>query len=66
MTEQHERTSGRQLLHRLLDCIHEQAKEGDPRGYRLGAVRRFVRCSDELVALPGGDPLGAGTKWLFN
>ncbi|MPZ20055.1 MAG: AAA family ATPase [Luteitalea sp.] len=53
MTDQHERTSGRLLLHGLLDYIHEQAKEVDPRGYRLGAVRGFVRRSDELVGLPG-------------
>lgn len=53
MTDQHERTSGRLLLHRLLDYIHEQAKEVDPRGYRLGAVKGFVRRSDELVGLPG-------------
>lgn len=53
MTDQHERTSGRLLLHRLLDYIHEQAKDVDPRGYRLGAVRGFVRRSDELVGLLG-------------
>ncbi|HKY23388.1 MAG TPA: AAA domain-containing protein [Vicinamibacterales bacterium] len=53
MTDQHERTSSRLLLHRLLDYIHEQAKEVDPRGYRLGAVKGFVRRSDELVGLPG-------------
>jgi very-short-patch-repair endonuclease len=53
MTDQHERTSGRLLLHRLLDYIHEQAKEVDPRGDRLGAVKGFVRRSDELVGLPG-------------
>jgi hypothetical protein len=53
MTDHHERTSGRLLLHRLLDYIREQAKEVDPRGYRLGAARGFVRRSDELVGLPG-------------
>lgn len=53
MTDQSERTSSRLLLHRLLDYIHEQAKEVDPRGYRLGAVKGFVRRSDELVGLPG-------------
>lgn len=53
MTDQHERTSGRLLLHRLLDYIHEQAREIDPRAYRLGAVKGFVRRGDELVGLPG-------------
>lgn len=37
----------------MLDYIHEQAKEVDPRGYRLGAGKGFVRRSDELVGLPG-------------
>src|SRR5262245_26861823 len=53
MTDQLDRTSGRLLLHRLLDYIHEQAKEVDPRGYRLGVVKGFVRRGDELVGLPG-------------
>src|ERR1700736_6162924 len=67
MTDQYERTSARLLLHRLLDYIHEQAKEVDPRGYRLGAGRGFVRRSDELVGLPGveSDLKAAGDHiWL--
>jgi very-short-patch-repair endonuclease len=53
MTDQHQDAPGRLLLHRLLDYIREQAKEVDPRGYRLAAVKGFVRRSDELTGLPG-------------
>jgi len=66
MTDQ-QGTSGRLLLHRLLDYIHEQAKEVDPRGFRLGAVRGFVRRSDDLVGLPGVESdlkLAGDHTWL--
>jgi very-short-patch-repair endonuclease len=53
MTDQQEQKSGRLLLHRLLDYIREQAKEVDPRGYRLGSLKGFVLRNDELIGLPG-------------
>ncbi len=53
MTDQRERIPGRLLLHRLLDYIREQAKEVDPRAYRLSAVRGFVRRREDVFGLPG-------------
>lgn len=45
MADQHERTSGRLLLHRLLDYIHEHAKEPSRNWREFGrwAFRDVVR-----------------------
>lgn len=43
----------RQLLHNLLDYIREQAKNVDPKGFRLSAAKGFLRRRPELVGLPG-------------
>lgn len=43
----------RNLLHRLLDYIGEQAKDIDPRGFRLGAVKGFIRGPADIAGLPG-------------
>ena len=43
----------RELLHRLLDYIREQANEVDPRAYRLSAIKDFLRMREELAGLPG-------------
>lgn len=45
--------SPRDLLKGLLEYIEEQAKEIDPKGYRLSAVKGFVRRHIELAGLPG-------------
>lgn len=46
-------TQARTLLHRLLDYIHEQAKDIDPRGYRLSAAKGFLRRREDIAGLPG-------------
>ena len=43
----------RDLLKDLLEYIEEQAKEIDPKGYRLSAAKGFVRRHTDLVGLPG-------------
>ena len=43
----------RSLLHRLLDYIGEQAKDIDPRGFRLSAVKGFIRRPADIAGLPG-------------
>lgn len=43
----------RDLLHRLLDYIGEQAKDIDPRGYRLSAPKGYLRRRETLAGLPG-------------
>ena len=43
----------RSLLHRLLDYIAEQAKDIDPRGFRLSAVKGFIRHPADIAGLPG-------------
>lgn len=43
----------RQLLHSLLDYIQEQAKNVDPKGFRLSATKGFLRRRQELAGLPG-------------
>lgn len=43
----------RSLLHRLLDYIGEQAKDIDPRGFRLSTVKGFIRRPAEIAGLPG-------------
>jgi len=46
-------TEPRTLLHRLLDYIGEQAKDIDPRGFRLSAVKGFIRHPADIAGLPG-------------
>lgn len=41
------------LLHRLLDYIGEQAKDIDPRGFRLGILKGFLRRRESIAGLPG-------------
>ncbi|SLM47403.1 conserved protein of unknown function [Nitrospira japonica] len=43
------------LLHKLLEYIHEQAKEIDPRGFRLSASKGLVWRREDLSGLPGID-----------
>ncbi len=43
----------RERLHRLLDYIREQAKEVDPRAFRLSTAKGFVRHREDIAALPG-------------
>jgi hypothetical protein len=43
----------RDLLTRLLDYIEEQAREIDPRAFRLSDARGFLRLRSDLVGLPG-------------
>ncbi|MGB8516935.1 MAG: hypothetical protein WCD45_03505, partial [Gallionella sp.] len=44
-----------ELLHRLLDYIGEQAKDVDPRGYRLGNLKGFIRRRESVTGLPGAE-----------
>jgi len=46
-------TEPRSLMHRLLDYIGEQAKDIDPRGFRLSAAKGFLRRPAEIAGLPG-------------
>ena len=41
------------LLHKLLEYIREQAKDIDPRGYRLSDSKKFLCRREALVGLPG-------------
>ena len=41
------------LLHKLLEYIHEQAKDIDPRGFRLSTSKTFLWRRESLVGLPG-------------
>ncbi len=45
--------SPRDLLKGLLDYIEAQAKEIDPKGYRIAAAKEFVQRNTELAGLPG-------------
>ena len=41
------------LLHKLLEYIHEQAKDIDPRGFRLSTSKNLLWRHEGLVGLPG-------------
>ena len=41
------------LLHKLLEYIHEQAKDIDPRGFRLSTSKNLLWRREGLVGLPG-------------
>jgi hypothetical protein len=41
------------LLHDLLEYIREQARDIDPHGFRLSDSKKFLRCREALVGLPG-------------
>jgi hypothetical protein len=41
------------LLHKLLEYIREQAKDIDPRGFRLSDSKKFLCRREALVGLPG-------------
>ena len=43
----------RELLVRLLDYIKEQAKDVDPKGYRLTSTKNFIRLRKDIAGLPG-------------
>ncbi|MHB1936426.1 MAG: AAA domain-containing protein [Acidobacteriaceae bacterium] len=43
----------RELLVCLLDYIKEQAKEVNPKGYRLASTKGFLRQRNDIAALPG-------------
>jgi very-short-patch-repair endonuclease len=43
----------RDLLTRLLDYIEEQAREIDPRAFRLSDARGFLKLRADLIGLPG-------------
>ena len=45
--------SPRDLLKGLLEYIEEQAKEIDPKGFRISAAKGFVRRNTDLAGLPG-------------
>lgn len=45
--------SPRDLLKGLLEYIEEQAKEINPKGYRLSSTKGFVRRNTDLTGLPG-------------
>jgi len=45
--------SPRDLLKGLLEYIEEQAKDIDPKGYRISAAKGFVRRNTDLAGLPG-------------
>ena len=45
-------TSAATLLHKLLEYIHEQAKDIDPRGFRLAASKSLLWRREDLVGLP--------------
>lgn len=48
-------SSPRELLKGLLEYIEEQAKQIDPKGYRLSSAKGFVRNNTNLTGLPGLD-----------
>lgn len=41
------------LLHKLLEYINEQAKDIDPRGFRLSTSKNLLWRREGLVGLPG-------------
>jgi hypothetical protein len=43
----------RELLVCLLDYIKEQAKEVNPKGYKLTSTKGFIRQRNEIAGLPG-------------
>lgn len=43
----------RELLVCLLDYIKEQAKEVNPKGYRLASTKGFIRQRNDIAGLPG-------------
>jgi very-short-patch-repair endonuclease len=45
--------AARELLHKLLEYIREQAKDIDPRGFRLEPSKYFLRRREDIAALPG-------------
>jgi len=45
--------AARDLLFKLLEYIGEQAKDIDPRGYRLEAHKYFIRRREDIAGLPG-------------
>lgn len=45
----------RQLLHGLLEYIREQAKDIDPKGFRLSSTKGFLRRREDIAGLPGVD-----------
>ena len=45
--------SPRDLLKGLLEYIEEQAKDIDPKGFRISAAKGFVRRNADLAGLPG-------------
>lgn len=46
-------TSAATLLHKLPEYIHEQAKEIDPRCFRLSASKSLLWRREDLIGLPG-------------
>ena len=58
----------RALLRGLLDYLLEQARQIDPRGFRLAAHQDFMRRRDQVCGLPGVATGSAGadsdTPWL--
>lgn len=46
-------SEARTLLHKLLDYIYEQAKDIDPRGFRLSTAKGFLRRREDIAGLPG-------------
>ena len=49
--------SARDLLTRLLDYIEEQAKDIDPRAFRLSSAKGFVKRRADLAGLLATVPL---------
>ena len=43
----------RDLLYKLMEYIREQAKDIDPRGYRLEASKTFLERREDIAGLPG-------------
>jgi hypothetical protein len=52
-TVRSEMPQARTLLHRLLDYIYEQAKEINPRAFRLTPAKGFLRRREDVAGLPG-------------
>jgi very-short-patch-repair endonuclease len=46
-------SEARTLLHKLLDYIYEQAKDIDPRGFRLSTAKGFLLRREDIANLPG-------------
>jgi hypothetical protein len=45
--------AARDLLFKLLEYIGEQAKDIDPRGFRLEAHKYFLKRREDIAGLPG-------------